>query len=48
MAWIMLLLVAYLVIALRARTYQGSTHLAILLVTAVTLGVVFLQPVSPK
>ena len=48
MAWILLLLVAYLVIGLRARTYRGSTHLAILLVTILTLGVVFFQPVSAR
>jgi hypothetical protein len=42
------LVTMFLVLGFRARTLRGSTHLTILLLIALTLSVVFMQPVSAK
>ena len=47
-AWMAFLVSMFLVLGFRARTLRGSTHLTILLLIALTLGVVFMQPMSAK
>lgn len=46
MTWIVWLITVYILVGLRARSLRGSTHLIILVISALTLGVVWLQPVS--
>lgn len=46
MSWIAVLITAYILLGLRARQLRGSTHLIILGVTALTLGLVLLRPVA--
>lgn len=41
MEWIAVLVAAFLFLGLRDRTHGGSTHVTILVVTALTLGFVF-------
>jgi hypothetical protein len=44
MAWIALLMGAFIAVGLRDRTKADSTHLTIIVVTAVVLAVVFALP----
>lgn len=46
MAWIAFLIAAYIALGLRARQLRGSTHLIILVIAAVTLGIVLTRPVA--
>jgi len=46
MAWLGLLPVVFLILALRAPALRGTTYLLILGLTAVTLGIVLLQPIA--
>ena len=47
MPWIAVLVVLYLVLGLRDRSKADSTHLTLLVATAVVLAVVFFLPVTP-
>jgi hypothetical protein len=45
-AWVAVLIAAYIALGLWARQLRGSTHLIILAVTTLTLGFVLLRPVA--
>ena len=44
MAWIAVLVVVYMLLGLRNPTRADSTHLSIVVITAVVLAVVFVLP----
>jgi hypothetical protein len=46
--WLAALILAFVVIGIRARMLRGSTHVMILMAAAVALGVLLLQPVKPQ
>jgi len=43
MAWLAILLVVFMFLGLRDRTSGGSTHLTIIVVSCITLGIVFVR-----
>jgi|GraSoiStandDraft_59_1057299.scaffolds.fasta_scaffold1276078_1 hypothetical protein len=43
MQWMAFLVVVFMLLGLRDRTWRGSTHLTVLVVACITLGVVFLR-----
>jgi hypothetical protein len=45
-AWVGFLIAAYIALGLRARHLRGSTHLIIVVMAAVTLGIVLTRPVA--
>ena len=48
MAWIAFLVTVFLIVGLRRKETAGSRHLVILVVAALTLLVVYLQPAAPR
>lgn len=48
MAWVFFLIALFIWVGLRKRETAGSSHVFILVVTALTLLVVFLLPSTPK
>ena len=46
MAWVAFLIAAYIALGLRVRQLRGSTHVIIVVITAVTLGIVLTRPVA--
>lgn len=42
-AWILILLAIFMFLGLRERTHRGSTHLTVLVLTGVTLGLLFFR-----
>jgi hypothetical protein len=42
-AWIVILLAVFMFLGLHERTHRGSTHLTVLVVAGVTLGLLFLR-----
>jgi hypothetical protein len=42
-AWIVILLAVFMFLGLRRRTHRGSTHLTVLVVTGITLALLFVR-----
>jgi hypothetical protein len=43
LAWIVILLAVFMFLGLRDRTHRGSTHLTLLVVVGLTLGLLFVR-----
>jgi hypothetical protein len=43
LAWIVILLAVFMFLGLRDRTHGGSTHLTVLVVVGLTLGLLFVR-----
>jgi hypothetical protein len=43
LGWIVILLAVFMFLGLRDRTHRGSTHLTVLVVVGLTLGLLFVR-----
>jgi hypothetical protein len=43
LAWLVILMAVFMFLGLRDRTHGGSTHLTVIVVSCITLAIVFLR-----